>query len=1101
MIFVSIQNKIIYYYKKKRLVSIIPSRNRWHERMNRTTTSLFLLLVCSQAPTLAACVSGAQCQASDGLLTVAPSGGSFVPAGTGKPNAALAATAGSTIQGTNLSISASANNTYAGYARTGSTLDLTNSTINGWGGMHASGTGSHILMDGGSVNAVDNAIYLEPGGSADLSHVNLSSTGNAVAVWLRGGNSHFSMSGGSLTGTTLGGIQFSGSNNVVNLTNVTITSGGVYGVSNHNLGSTNNVLNLYGGSITHTSTAANAAVHFAGSGKLLIDGTIVKATGLGHAVLVGSTNGTSSLTARNNFDFETNANNAIGVNINNNGIADLKDGKITTKGNGAIGIRIFSTANATPLTAERVTVETSGSNAHGIYSNVGQSSLRDVDIKVNGPAFGLVSINPSTDIHMTGGSIHAAGADAIAAFTHSGGRIVITGGDIHATGVNAVAAWAQSGGHIELDGVTATSLNNTTNGTGVILRSGASALFKNKTTVTTDGAFAPGLVFLGDTAANVMTVDDSTVTAQDSLAVLANGGTDTLNVANQSLIRGDRLAYAGNCTPPTCASTLGSHLTIHANDSQLVGHTDVSAQSRLRMNLDNHSVWTLRPSAGGLAQSRTSFLDIKNSHIVFDQNGSGVYQTLRVGAGDTGGSMAVYQAGPGAAMTLNTLLNSGGALSNQHTDRVLIEGDVSGTTLLHIQEVAGSLGGLTSPSGAYLASEGISVVQASGAATENSFALAGGYVTMNSLPYQYTLYAYGPGSSNGPADASQKQVGGVEHWDWRLQSGSNSGSGSGSSSGPALVPQASNYLLAPGALFQAGLTDIGTLHRRLGDIRRNAAEPDKASQGGFFLRSYGGGQNYRANPRVSPDTPNANMRYAALQIGANLWGMDTAPHRLRVGLAGNRGALSFTPRNVPDSRRTHMTTWAVSPTLTYQHESGGYVDGLTSHGAFQGKVATRLRGKTATLKGRSTAASVETGLPFSVGMFTVTPQVQLSYQRLRFDNTRDVDNFPVEADTLRQWTLRTGADMQTQLSRIAGGAITLRGSLHLTQPLGSRQTINMGEDFYLSKPGTTLDAGLGMDAVFAKGHAMLYGELTRQQRIRSAGHQGWTASLGLKVSF
>ncbi|WP_338061937.1 autotransporter outer membrane beta-barrel domain-containing protein [Ventosimonas gracilis] len=906
------------------------------------------------------------------------------------------------------------------------------------------------------------------------------------------------MSGGSLTGTTLGGIDFSGSNNVVDLSNVTITSGGVYGVANHNLGSNNNVLNLYGGSITHASTNGNAAVHFGGSGNLLIDGTIVKATGLGHAVLVGSTNGTSSLTARNNFDFETNANSAVGVNINNNGIADLKDGKITTKGNGAIGIRIFSTANATtPLTAERVTVETSGANAHGIYSDVGQSTLRDVDIKVNGQAIGLASLNPNTDIQMTGGSIHAAGAGAIAAFAHGGGRIGITGGDIHATGVNAVAAWAQNGGHIELDGVTANSLNNTTGGSGVRIQSGTSALLKNKTTVTTDGALAPGLVFLGATAANVITVDDSTVTAQDSFAVLANGGTDTLNVANQSLIRGDRLAYAGNCAPPTCASTFGSRLTIHANDSQLVGHTDVSAQSRLHMNLDNHSVWTLRPSAGGLAQSHTSFLDIKNSHIVFDQNSSGLYQTLRVGAGDTGGNMAVYHAGPGAAITLNTLLNTGGALSNQQTDRVLIEGDVSGTTLLHIREVAGSPGGLTSPSGAYLASEGISVVQASGAATENSFALAGGYVTMNSLPYQYTLYAYGPGSHNGPADASQKQVGGAGHWDWRLQSGSGSGSGSA----PALVPQASNYLLAPGALFQAGLTDIGTLHRRLGDIRRRAAEPDKASQGEFFLRSYGGVQDYRANLHVSPYTPNADMRYAALQIGANLWGMDTSQHRLRVGLAGNRGALSFTPRDVADSRRTHMTTWAVSPTLTYQHESGGYVDGLTSHGAFQGKVATRLRGKTATLKGRSTSASVETGLPFGVGMFTVTPQVQLTYQRLRFDNTRDVDNFPVEAGTLRQWTLRTGTDIQTQLSRIAGGAITLRGSLHLTQPLASRQTINLGEDFYLSKPGATLDAGLGVDAVFAKGHAMLYGEFARQQRISSAGHQGWMANFGLKVAF
>jgi len=43
--------------------------------------------------------------------------------------------------------------------------------------------------------------------------------------------------------------------------------------------------------------------------------------------------------------------------------------------------------------------------------------------------------------------------------------------------------------------------------------------------------------------------------------------------------------------------------------------------------------------------------------------------------------------------------------------------------------------------------------------TENAFALAGGYVTMGSLPYEYRLYAYGLGSSNGASDPTQTEPG------------------------------------------------------------------------------------------------------------------------------------------------------------------------------------------------------------------------------------------------------------------------------------------------------------------------------------------------------
>ena len=51
-------------------------------------------------------------------------------------------------------------------------------------------------------------------------------------------------------------------------------------------------------------------------------------------------------------------------------------------------------------------------------------------------------------------------------------------------------------------------------------------------------------------------------------------------------------------------------------------------------------------------------------------------------------------------------------------------------------------------------SDGISLVQVAGTSSANAFSLAGGYLT-GGTPYQYRLNAYGPGSSNGLAAASQ----------------------------------------------------------------------------------------------------------------------------------------------------------------------------------------------------------------------------------------------------------------------------------------------------------------------------------------------------------
>ena len=76
---------------------------------------------------------------------------------------------------------------------------------------------------------------------------------------------------------------------------------------------------------------------------------------------------------------------------------------------------------------------------------------------------------------------------------------------------------------------------------------------------------------------------------------------------------------------------------------------------------------------------------------------------------------------------------------------------------------AGGSGAITSFTGIPDPADGISVVQVAGMSTPGAFTLPGGYVT-GGTPFEYNLYAYGPGSPNG--NAAARAIAG-----WRRQLG------------------------------------------------------------------------------------------------------------------------------------------------------------------------------------------------------------------------------------------------------------------------------------------------------------------------------------------
>jgi len=833
-------------------------------------------------------------------------------------------------------------------------------------------------------------------------------------------------------------LSYSGKSHVtlnnVNLTTHSNTSSALQGHGT-------NTLIMNGGSLTSNSYGITT-----GSGVVRLDGTkIVAGQRYSAPALLALANRPVSVDVHaKNFDFRTTFTSAVGVQVDANAVVTLEDGFIKTEGQFAHGIWVVNHGDyAQPLAARRVTIETTGFNAHGIDARAGTTTLIDSKIRVN-RAFGLTVSNSAgfTPVHAP--------------------RIVMHGGSIDVYKKNGVAAATQNTASLVLD----------------------------KVAIHTHADATTGLFFRGDkTHINSIELNQTQIQAShpSSVIVLADGGTNTLHASN-SMMTGDQLILARQ----------DSNLAVNASASQMTGHASITKAARLSMNLVNHSIWTLKPSSADLRHSHVSFLSLNNSAIQFDA--ATPYQTLIVGSGDTGGKPLVYQAGSNSRIVINTLLNAGGSIDQQFTDRVLINGDVSGTTRLVVNPVQGSLGAATSPTGDRRADEGISLVQVSGKAQADAFVLDGSYATLSGQPWRYGLYAYGPESSHGLADDTQRLVSGTDpHWDWRLQS-EFLGSTGGTTRilAPRPVPQVANYLTAATALFQSGLMDVTLLHQRLGLASQIDASAEQRNANEFFLRSYGGDYDYRSDRTFNEYGYGASIRYTAAQIGATT----SVASSTRVGLAANYGELRLTPRNEPDAKRTRLHTWSVVPTLNWRHDaSGTYVGALLAYGRFRGEVATRLRAQTATLKGSRNTASIETGLPLVVGDVMVVPQAQVTYQRLRFARVRDADGFNVSLGSPRQWTFKAGAELRTQFDTGKGSTVRLHGKTTFAQHHNSHQQVWLGEDFTLGKSGTTLENGVGLDAVFAKGMVTAFVDLRRQHRLSRAGNQGWGANIGANVLF
>ena len=723
------------------------------------------------------------------------------------------------------------------------------------------------------------------------------------------------------------------------------------------------------------------------------------------------------------------------------------------------------------------------------------------------------------------------GISLFRSYTAVGDEIVRATIDGHSD-ISGTDVAADVGGNSVLD-VSASRLTGTGDGSrGLDLFSGSASL-SNGTIVTGQAngvqIYASPDFAIPD-AGRTLVVDGSTVRGVIGSAILVALGssvnTASIVLRNRAVLQGGNgtaIEMAGGTSTSIDIATsdiAGDIIAVDTADARVTMHDAATLSGRVAGNV------AMDLSAGGdwrlTGDSDISSLAMNGGRVSLGMPGNASYSNLTV-RGDLGGS--------GGDVALNTTMNAGGALADQHTDRLLIEGDVTTTGTIGIVVNPQGTGALTDVdhNAAVDANEGISLVQVAGSSHAGAFALRGGYVAAG--PWQYTLHAFGPGAAD---QAQNALANGQLNWDYRLGSryvsvdppvdppvdptkpvdpGEPGNPGDpGDPVGPplpppgsrlAVVPQLASYLSAPSALLSYGDMMSDGLRQRLGEVRNGSAHD--ALGGDVFARYVGGQQRYSSNLSFQNYGYDFAQQVNALQVGGSLMGFDGDNGSLRAGWALDSGTTRVTPKAVDGNSSAKYDANGFSTWMSWQQGSGLWVDGLLGSTRYRGDVGTDLRGAdVGRVRGQGWTMSIETGMRFALGRgWTVEPRLQLEHRQLTFRDFTDGDGLDVRLGTAKQ----TSATVGGRIMRTAKAAFMPYANLDLTHTTGGDPTADVSsadwgiaERFATGRLGNAYSVAAGAVSQLSK-HVQLYGQASYQHAVGGYGMRGWAGNAGVRVTF
>ena len=666
---------------------------------------------------------------------------------------------------------------------------------------------------------------------------------------------------------------------------------------------------------------------------------------------------------------------------------------------------------------------------------------------------------------ITQGTLNIAADNALGAatggLTFNGGTLQLNDNlDLAATRAISIG---DNGGTIDTQQYSST-LSQGVTGTGSLTKLGSGILTMNGVSTYGDTNVLAGTLAVGDAQHNLASIGTGTTTVAEG-ATLGGFGTVLGSVVNAGTIA------AANALPAFSASSTGT-FTIHG--------------------------------------------DLTNNATI----------NLAAASGVTGNILNVsgnYAGGTNAQLIVNTVMNAGGAASNQFTDQLVIGGNATGSTLVTVHP--SGLGALT-------VGDGIKIVQVNGTAAATAFHTA---APVQAGAYQYLLYQGGSGRPEDfylrsslesvppvttppvttppvttPPATTPTNPGAVVTPVTPILSAGTPDSTPTAPTQPSVIayrPAVVGYTMTPSLNLDYGFSIMSRLHERVGDV----ASLENA-QGTYGNGVWGriGGQSLNAN---SGDRFSADERTFFAQFGKD-WTLSTNPAggSTHAGVTVTIGSSSATFEDSARSLNPALTN-ATGSVETQAQSLGGYWTKYLKDGSYFDAVAqlTHYRNKFgdvygggASQNGVGTGLSGEVGKPFLIGSTTIAiePQAQLMYQYLHLNGFDDGIS-PVSGTSSN--ALRGRAGFRIFKANLTNDTKTGTATPYFTADvlhdfLNPGNTAVDGASFNSGLSKTWYEVGVGVTTSMSKSSEM-YANVKYSRNIGGDYRQGVFGQVGYRYSW
>lgn len=840
----------------------------------------------------------------------------------------------------------------------------------------------------------------------------------------------------------------------------------------------------------------------------------------------------------------------------------FNDMTIRTAGGQADGVR---TANWGPkITVNTLDVTTTGSSADGInVSRDGEGTIVTVRENARISTQGGMGVRSTTTVHATGGvnKIIFNGSSQISttgAGSGNGGHAVYAGvdllgcgplslplydcrssngaevallgdaGDLHVittagNGANAVYAYGR--GHIDLGNVDIATSGNGAHGI-VAQRRSSQYYYDSSTSGPQD--YSGTIRLLGDVRVTVSGDDSyaflvdsfSATNGADSEGTVAEIATDRVNGKDDPIyhITGNMLA--------TNSGILDLQM---ANGSVFTGATTASNNGTLDLDISGpDSLWTMTgdSSLSNLSLSDGATLRLEGDGtdpVAYNLTGAfksmgGVIDLSSNGlAGDQLILTGSYIGENDAMLVLDTMLTDSGALS----DRIVNDGGtITGQTLVRINNTDPSgEGGDTEPG------HGIKIVRSinGGTTSDDAFLLDAsasnayefeGRTVVGAGAYAYSLHK--GANPNNPSLTDEYGEDQIDE-DWYLRSQLDDDGGDQLYT--AAVPLYEAY---PQLLL--GMNGLPTLQQRVGNrfwsgagaLNLSAGASGNAAQGDERMTQSNGiwgrveGSRNFMRPKFS--TSGTDYDYDIFTMQAGLEGLfhDSDNGKLIGSITGhyNRGKADITSIHGQGIIKTDG--YGGGLTLTWYGDDGFYFDTQAQVSWYDSKLKSSLLQQTIAdgNKGFGYAFSGEAGksVPLSEH-WSLTPQAQLSYSYIRFDDMHDIFDATISKDKGSSLLGRLGLSFDYQNTRQNAAGMTDRNHLYAIVNLynefldGTR--VNVDEISFTSQR-ERLWGGIGLGGSYSwdDGKYSFFGEASANTSLSQFGDSSaFKGTMGLRVKW